>query len=151
MARGLACADGASMEVDEASRPFVYVATGQSSLVPIALVANPALGSGLPEAVHFHERPEVRCAAADKLDSRKPPPGLIREDSSVPESRNVSVNSIVAGGLPTPVIAPGSFLPAQAAARPTRTAPIRGLRIPPGSSLPDLPTPSAKGPLPWRS
>jgi hypothetical protein len=116
MARGFAYADGASREVDEASRLVMHHATDRSISVLSALLSNPSLGPGLLEALLFHKRPEVRRAAADRLDSRGPHLVAVREDASVPEIRDVAVNSSVTSVLPSPVIAP---------------TPIRGFRIPP--------------------
>ena len=85
-----------------------HLATDRSVSVLIALVGNASLGADLLETLLFHKRPEVRRAAADRLDSCGPHLVAVREDASVS-------------------LAPSEVLP-----RPTRTAPIRGFRIPPG-------------------
>jgi hypothetical protein len=207
MARGFAYADGASREVDEASRPIMHratvvmhaqsrnalvreiiarrpdlpigltvtlahdasedvraaiagnpvvaqavlehLATDRSVSVLIALVSNPSLGPGSLGALLFHTRPEVRRASADRLDSRGPHLVAVREDASVPEIRDVAVNSSVTSVLPSPVVVSAPLASGHGAPRPARAAPSASSasrRTSRGTFLP-----STKGPPPWRS
>jgi hypothetical protein len=108
-----------------------HLAADRSTAVLIALIENPCLTSDLLEAMLFHKRPDVRRAAADRLDSRglELVPDL--EDSAVPELRDVAVGSGLVGAdlAPRPLPALVAAGP-PAVARPTRTAPVRGFRIP---------------------
>ncbi|WP_159449597.1 hypothetical protein [Demequina sp. NBRC 110057] len=87
-----------------------------------ALLSNPSLSPALVERLAFHRRAEVRHAAAARLneapEAPAPPPVTL---AAVPE-----IQDHVVIGFPAPEPEPAAELPA----RPTRTAPIRGFRIP---------------------
>jgi len=103
-----------------------HLAGDRSLAVLIALVSNPALPAELLESLVFHKRPDVRAAAATRLDDRGPELVPALEDTATPELRDV------AAAAPVLAVAPPTLAPLEetSARRPTRTAPIRGFRIP---------------------
>jgi hypothetical protein len=108
-----------------------HLAADRSTAVLVALIENPCLNSELLEAMLFHKRPDVRRAAADRLDSRGLELVPALEDASIPELRDVAVGSSFVGATFAPHPLPALVAaPQPAATRPTRTAPVRGFRIP---------------------
>lgn len=122
----------AAIAGNPAATPVIleHLSADRSTAVLAALIGNPRLTSELPETMLFHKRPDVR-RAADRLDSRglELVPNL--EDSAVPERRDVGVRSGLVGADTARHALPALVSAAQPVVeRPTRTAPVRGFRIP---------------------
>ncbi|WP_084102313.1 hypothetical protein [Demequina sp. NBRC 110051] len=99
-----------------------------------ALLGNPALSPALVEKLAFHRKSEVRAAAAARLNEPVSTPASVPLSTlGAPEiQEHVAVvgDSVVLdfpSGEPVQQAPEGS--PDEEAARPTRTAPVRGFRI----------------------
>lgn len=104
-----------------------HLAGDRDPSVVTAVVTNPSLPAPVLERLVFHKNAAVRRSAAHRLDTgglESVPP---MEDSATPELRDVAVGARFHGG---PVELAPAIGDATPAARPTRTAPIRGFRIP---------------------
>ena len=107
--------------------------------VPVleALLSNPSLSAALVEKLAFHRKSEVRSAAAARLNegvttAADPAPAHSAAAPEIHEHAAVVGDSVVLefpSGEPVPAAVPAE--PDTATARPTRTAPIRGFRLPP--------------------
>ncbi|MFV0287519.1 MAG: hypothetical protein ACK5IM_14210 [Demequina sp.] len=94
--------------------------------VPVleALLRNPSLAPALVERLAFHRRAEVRSAAAARLNDAGSAPATPVHMPAAPE-----IQDRVVIGFPGPAIPPAAPASAEPV-HPTRTAPIRGFRIP---------------------